>query len=94
MLACARYCTYNPRPMHTGTTINSPKTAHAGGFHMQGHPVAAWGLSLPQEPPKRRALASEDSRSYAPGRLGPMRKTRKQDSKKIKKIATGPVQAC
>ena len=73
---------------------NSPKTAHAGGFHMQGHPAAAWGLFPLQEPPKRRALASEDSRSYAPGRLGPMRKTRKQVSKKIEKITTGPLQAC
>ena len=54
---------------------NSPKTAHPGGFHMQGHPAAAWGIFPLQEPPKRRALASEDSRSYAPGRLGPMRKT-------------------
>ena len=64
---------------------NSPKTAHPGGFHMQGHPVAAWGLFPIQEPTKTRSLASEDSRSYAPGRLGPMRKTRKQVSKKIKK---------
>ena len=56
---------------------------------MQGHPAAAWGLFPLQEPPKRRALASEDSRSYAPGRLGPMRKTRKQDSKKLKKWPQG-----
>ena len=64
---------------------NSPKTAHAGGFLVQGHPAAARGLFPIQEPPKTRALASGDLRSYAPGRLGPMRKTRKQDSKKIKK---------
>ena len=73
---------------------NSPKTAHAGGFLVQGHPAAARGLFPIQEPPKTRALASGDLRSYAPGRLGPMRKTRKQDSKNFKKIATGPLQAC
>ena len=40
------------------------------------------GLFPLQEPPKTRPLASGDLRSYAPGRLGPMRKTRKQVSKK------------
>ena len=57
---------------------------------MQGHPAAAWGLFPLQEPPKRRALASEDSRSYAPGRLGPTRKSPKQGSKKkLKKSLWG-----
>ena len=52
---------------------------------MQGHPAAAWGPFPLQEPPKRRALASGCLRFYAPDRLGPMRKTRKQDSKNIYK---------
>ena len=32
---------------------NSPKTAHAGGFHMQGHPAAAWDFSPSKNHPKQ-----------------------------------------
>ena len=70
------------------------KNPTSRGIREVGSPCSNLGFCPLQEPPKRRALASEDSRSYALGRLGPMRKTRKQDSKKNKKIATGPLQAC
>ena len=45
------------RKVHvTGTTTHQNRTC--GGFLVQGHPAAAWGLFPIQEPTKTRALAS------------------------------------